>query len=213
MEFQNFKTFIVSVVQEGNRLQKRNINGETLTSRRFTNMQIVIIVVSAFALLIIPRGFTDNFAGFVISFLGIFIGLFTNIIIWMYDKSRSLFENYITKDEIEKVKVKQIKNYMVQFTGLTSYSILISILIIVLLLVTLATNSISVDINKYSLITDFKKLSFYNIVLFLKMSLILIYRFSIIYFLLLFFIITTFSTTSYFSFLMTEYKKKLDGNN
>src|SRR5688572_3331108 len=126
MKLKIFSKFISDVIKEGNRLQKHDIKGDIVQKRVLTDTQIIAIIVAVASLFILPKGFSENFAGFTISFLGIFVGLFSTIVISLHDKSKSLFDDYSKQDEKEKVRRKIIRNYMVQFTGLTSYSILLA---------------------------------------------------------------------------------------
>jgi hypothetical protein len=210
MQLIHFKEFIGKVISEGNRLQKRDVNGKVLTTKKLSQTQLLSFALAIILLLVLKKGFTDNFAGYTISFLGIFIGLFTNIIISMYDKSKSLMIGYSEKDEIEKAKTKQIRNYLVQFTGLTSYSILLALVCIVLLLISLSNGALKNDIMSFSFINSFKEINFTSLKLFLGLMFLISYRFSVVYILSNFFIITIFSITSYFTFLLSEYKKLIN---
>jgi hypothetical protein len=208
MQLNHFKEFVSKVISEGNRLQKYDINGKQLTSRWFTHTQILSILISITALVLLPKGFTDNFSGYTISFLGIFVGLFSNIVISMYDKRKNLLSDGIEdKNEIEKARIKQLKNYLVQFTGLTSYSILLALSTIIMLLISLSHEALKTDIRLYTMVDSFSKIKLINLIYFFQASLLIVYRFCIIYLLSNFFCITTFSITSYFTFLSTEYKK------
>jgi hypothetical protein len=207
MQLTHFKEFLGKVVSEGNRLQKRDINGNVLTKNWLTQTQIISIVLAGISVFILHTGFTDNFSGYTISFLGIFVGLFTSIIISMYDKSKNLMDRYNEKDEIDKAKTKQIRNYLVQFTGLTSYSILLALFCIVLLLISLSHNALKNDLRSFVFVHRYTEISLTNIKLLLEAVILIIYRFSVVYMLSNFFIITTFSITSYFTFLLSEYKK------
>ena len=207
MQLKSFKLFIKKVVAEGNRLQKHGIDGHPTTTRRFTTMQIIAMLTAIAASVFLNTGFSENFAGFIISFLGIFIGLFTSIVISIFDKRKVLTEKNQEASEVEKQTLKKIKNYFIQFTGLTSYSILLAIAIIILLSLVLIHSSFRTDIYNYYLIDSIDELSFIKVVNFIKVSTLVIHRFFIVYFLVNFFTIITYSITSYFSFLQSEYKK------
>lgn len=207
MQFKTFKTYIVKIVTEGNRLQKHNINGKSLTNKSFTTMQVVSLIIASVSLKLLPTGFSDNFAGYIISFLGIFIGLFTSIIISMMDKSKSMFEKYDDKNALEKTQTRQLRNYLVQFTGLTSYSIFLAIILIILLSLVLLHNGFKSDIWNNDFVKHKEEINLTSVFLFFKRMILIVHRFFIVYYLLNFFIITIFSITSYFSFLLTEYNK------
>lgn len=212
MQLKIFKNFIKEVYKEGNRLQKVDINGKQHTKRYFTHTQLLSLVVAGSTLFLLPKGFSDNFAGYIISFLSIFIGLFTSIVISMFDKSKGLFQDYERKSPDEQANIKKTRNYLVQFTGLTSYSIFLAILLIVLLTMVLVHDKFKVDISNYHLIFSFQGWNKDSILLFIKVTILCLHRFLIVYLLLNFFTITMYSTTSYFSFLLSEYKNLIKNN-
>lgn len=79
MQLPIFKSFIKNVISEGNRLQKVNINGDKLTGSRFTQTQLISIILSIGMLFLIKTGYSDNFAGYVISFLSILLVYFLQL--------------------------------------------------------------------------------------------------------------------------------------
>ena len=168
-------------------------------------MQILAFLIGVIFVLLLPAGFSDNFAGFVMSFLGIFIGLFTSIIIAIHDRSSTLFEGYEEKDQLKKVNIKKVRNYLVQFTGLTSYAILIALLATILLSFVLLRDVFKTDIFIYSMVNSPEEINVESILCFLKVSGLILHRFFIVYLLTIFFSITIYATTSYFSYLLEEY--------
>lgn len=207
MQLKTFKMFILKVVKEGNRLQKVDINGNIITKSRFTSTQYIAFLISVCSIFLLPKGFTDNFAGYIISFLGIFIGLFTGIVIALFDKSKSLLDGYDLLDQPEKLKIKQTRNYIVIFSGLTSYGILLALVTIVLLSLCLLNEKFRIDLHHYPIVKNLSEINPQAIYRGLKVMILIIHRFFIMYFLINFFIITTYSFTSYFSYLSSEYKK------
>ena len=145
MQLKTFKYFICKVVLEGNRLQKIGIDGKVSTEKRFTTIQKFAIILSIFSIAILNNGFSDNFAGFIIGFLGIFIGLFTSIVISVFD-SKKILTKVEKASSLEKARLKKVRNYLVQFTGLTSYSIYIALIIIILLSIVLLDIGLNDDI-------------------------------------------------------------------
>lgn len=207
MQLKNFKIFLSDIFKEANRLQKRDIAGRILTTNRYTDIQKISFFIALFSVIILKHGFSDNFAGYIISFLGIFIGLFTTIIISMYEKKDALIENYLQKDQVDKNRILRIKNYLLQFTALVSYSIIIALFIIVLLLLVLLSNRTQINIWDFTFVNPFTEFKWLFIWLFIQQCLICIHRFFIVYFLCMFFANTIFSISSYFSFLISEYKQ------
>lgn len=199
-----FKEFVSSVVKEGNRLQKHDFEGKPLTEKRYTTMQIVCRVIAVGAVCLLHKGFSDNFAGYIISFLSIFIGLFTSIVLAIHDRSKTLFEGYEDKPKTVKYQLIKIRNYLVQFTGLTAYSILLALIVIVLLAVVLTSDFFQMDIWDFRLPCPYSGI--WTLLGKLGVLLVIIvHRLFTVYFLLLIFLLTIYSTTSYFTYIKTEF--------
>lgn len=219
MQLKTFKTFFFKVIYEGNRLQRVNIHGEITTNNWFTQTQVINILISVLIVYKFSSGFSDNFSGYVISFLSIFIGMFSSIIISLFEKGKVIIDeldkekaksknNCDDNEKIEKLKLQ--KNYLIQFTGLTSYSILLALAIIGLLLFVLLNSKVEINLTKFSLVSSITEINYGSVKLFLKLVLIMIYRFTISYLLLNFFTITTYAVTSYFSYISSAFKNKIN---
>lgn len=207
MEFTTFKSFICKVVKEGNQLQKKTIDGKYVTKRKFTTMQILAVLLAILSVCLLPKGFSENFAGFVIGFLGIFIGLFASIIISSFDKRKVTFALEEKINEVDKARLKKVRNHLVQFTGLTTYAILLAKTIIMLLSLVLLHEKFSMNISNYEMIKDFSQVKMENFMNVGGIFILVLHRFFVIYFLVNFFTVSIYSLTSYFTYLQSEYKR------
>ncbi len=204
MQFKSFKEFVGSVFQEGRRMQKHDINGKSITKKRFTQTQKLSAVISAALVYLIPKGFSEDFAGYTISFLGIFIGLFTSIVINLYDKGQTLISESSEVTHDAKVRQIQVLNYIKQFNGLTAYSILKAIILIVLLMGSMLISDFETDLSSLR-IAD--QTGWEEIKLAIHAVFLVAHRFIVFYLLLTFFTITLFAVSSYFAYLAGEFKK------
>jgi hypothetical protein len=207
MELKEFKQFICKVISEGNRLQSVDIAGQSVSKNPFVRTETLTFLLSITMLFLLPKGLTDNFSEYAIAFLGIFVGLFTSIVIALYDKSKELYKGYDAKTPTERAAIKMLRNYLVKFTGLTSYSILLALVAVMLLLGALLCANAPVNIYHYRLVKSFYDIKFNSLVNFGHLSVVCVFRFFIFYILLNFFVITLYAITSYFSFLLSEYSK------
>lgn len=207
MEFRAFNTFVVKILREGRRLQKFDIAGQPTTRRRWTHTQLGSLALSILLCILLPTGINDNFAEYAIAFLGIFVGLFTSIIISLYDKGKTLYDGISNKSSQEKARIEIVRNYLVQFTGLTAYSIVLALIAVVMLLGVLLFPNARVDILQYHFVSSFAEVNYKSAVTFFRLSGVLLFRFTLLSLLLNFFAVTLFSLSSYFSFLMSEHKK------
>lgn len=207
MQWGEFKYFVGKILMEGRRLQKVDIAGRMTTRRKLTQTQVAGIIMAVVLYWILPQGINDNFAEYAIAFLGIFVGLFTSIIISLYDKAEGLYENFDNKTSKEKARIEMVRNYLVQFTGLTAYSIVLALMAVVLLLGILLFPNARVNINDYHWVRSWSQVNFYTTGTFVRLAIVSVFRVGLLYLLMNFFFVTLFSLSSYFSFLLSEYKK------
>jgi len=221
MQLRTFSSFIKNVVSEGNRLQKVDITGEVTTKNKYTQTQLIAIAFSIVLLFLLKTGFSGDFAGYVISFLSIFIGLFSSIVISLFDKSHNLKEKILsekskaqnnTANPTEIERLKKIRNYLVQFTGLTSYAIYLAICIIVLLICILVHSFFELDLYKFSFVKTIADINRHTIFNFIQVLILVLHRVLISYLLINFFSITLYAVTSYFSYISSEYKNQILNN-
>lgn len=207
MQLKNFSLFLKPIFREAERLQNHDLAGNKITKPKVTHTHLVSFFLGVAAALFLKRGFSDNFAGYTISFLGIFIGLFTTIIISLFEKKDQMISKYELSDQNEKLRLVKFKNYQLQFTALVSYSIVIALLIICLLFGVLLFSQSRADLRNYTFIANKDELSITSLWLFCKASLLYLHRFIVVYLLSRFLTTTLFSVASYFSFIISEYKR------
>lgn len=207
MQLKNFRIFLKDIISEADRLQRFNIAGQKLTDNKYTDSQKISFIIAVLGVSIFKYGFSNDFAGYVVSFLGIFIGLFASVMLSLYDKKDKLIENYIDKDKQDKARIKKIKNLFLQFTALVSFSVIQALFLIILLFVVLLSKRTQVSIYNYELVTNLKDIHWHEIVLFFQQTFNFIHRILVFYLLSRFFFITTFTISSFFAFLINEYKR------
>lgn len=205
MQFKPFKKYIKDVIKEGKRLQKRDLAGRVTTSKKYTHTQKAAFVIGVIGAFLLQPGFKENFAGYTISFLGIFIGLFTSINISLYEQRKFMIGNYNEQLDIDRVRSAKIKNFLIQFSGIISYAILLALILVVLLIPVLLFKQTNSDVSHYRFVRSFKEINIASTWAFIKASLLLIHRFFILNLLCNFFASTLYGITSYFSFLKSEY--------
>lgn len=124
----------------------------------------------------------------------------------IYDKFRNTDFDIERCSNKQKLYLQQIWNFFSQFTGLTSYAILISILSIILLSISLIS-AVNVDIGEYYFLS-YKEWSLEAIILFLNLSMVFLYRMVTIYFIVDFLLLCTYAVSSIYSFIYLEYEKR-----
>ena len=208
MQFQSVRYYLFKLISDGHKWQHTDINGLCENPKfYFSGLQWLIIVISFISSFLLAIGFNKDFIGYIIASLSIFIGLFLTLILTVFDRFQNINFSTPNLSENEQIKLIQKKNFFKQFTALTSYSILISLLSIILLSLSLLSNFFNVNISQFSLVSDIESVSIEYTCNFLIISIVLIYRIVVIYFLLDFLIIVLFALTSIYNYISLEYDK------
>jgi hypothetical protein len=206
MEWLEFKSFVAKILREGRRLQKVDITGQRTTTRRWSHTELISFSISVILCVLLPTGINANFAEYAIAFLGIFVGLFTSIIISLYDKSQHLYTDFDKKTKLDRTRISLLRNYLVRFTGLTAYSIILALIAVILLLGILLFPDQRINIWTYRIVTSWQAINFQTVWNFVHVAITVVFRLVVFCFLLNFFSVTLFSLSSYFSYLLSEYK-------
>jgi len=205
MQLRSYKIFFSDVLKEARRLERSDIAGKSIKQRKFTDTQIISLLLSCLSFVLLKHGFTDNFAEYTIAFLGIFIGLFTTLLITLFDKKDNIVLRFReSEDETEKARLIKAKNYFFQFTGLISYSILIALILTLLLLSVLLFPATKINLWHLKFVNS---ITLFSVILFIKAGLIIVSRFLTAYLLCRFLALTLYALSSFFSFLLSEYRQ------
>lgn len=173
----------------------------------YTKIQWCFIVISILANYKLPKGFSIEFSGYVVSGMSLFVGLFFTFILTIYDKFQKIdFKQFSKAENEEKNKLGiRLKNYFKQITILSLYAILLSIICIILLSITLLFgDKVNLNIEIITFVTSPEK---QTVLSFVWIPLLLVYRSTILYFLFDFVLITIFLVSSFYDFIISEYNK------
>lgn len=145
--------YIFGIVEDAHKWQKQSLlheleDGKSKKRNYFRVLKFASLVIAIILTVFVSTGINKDFAGYIISALSIFIGLNISLIIMLFDKFNST--NFDTNNKTYKDKVKLLKhrNFFMQFTSLTAYSIILSLVLIVLLSICFSqhfTSSISIS--------------------------------------------------------------------
>ena len=144
-------------------LQNENIPEPKLTFLNIVKSNLLLFTISSLGSFFLYKFINDHFAGYVISALSIFVGLFTSILIMIFDKflaQKKSFEDLKYPNADENVNQLKLKNFSRQFVFVTLESLLIALSLIALLLIPLLLKENYLnDITDY----EFSKFSNYNL--------------------------------------------------
>ena len=129
-------------------------------------------------------------------------GFFLALVVFIYDKYMML--NHDAQTDNEKIDECKNQNYLLQFNALTSYAIFISLIVTSILIGILLFGS-EINLSNYTFVSSWLEIDFK---LTIKLSIVVIIRVLLIYFLLDFFILSLYSVCSLFQFLNINMKKE-----
>ncbi len=203
----SFNRLLLDLIKEAHKYQYAGIaDTKDKVERKkprlfFTKQQWILVVFSSLVAYFMQGGFNDEFAGYVVSGLSLFAGLFFSFVLMMFDKFRGIdFESF--RDNAREVRLGiRLKNYYKKSTALSFYIILLSLLCILLLSASLFDMKIS--IGKVS--SDFPLVT--QVFVVLKGVGGFLYRATTIYFLLNFLWITLYLIASFYDYVESEYDK------
>lgn len=203
MQAASTREYIRRLLRDGQKWQYTDIwENEKKPVLYFTQIQWAIICITLISIPLLKKGFPTGFIDYVMTALSIFVGLFLTLILTAFDKFKALPK--ITKPTYkEQDYLKTRKNFFKQFTALTSYAIVISLLCIFLLGIV----SLSSFFNDSLFNHPFATPNLDNALRFLYLLTTTIYNGLIIYFLLDFLILVLYAVTSIHAFMQVEFDK------
>jgi hypothetical protein len=164
----------------------------------------------------VENGINRDFAGYIIAALSIFIGLNINLIIMIFDKFNSTNFDVSNKPYIDKVRLLKRRNFFMQYTSLTAYSIILSIVLILFLSLCFSSDY-SMSISAIDIFTICKDMVISDLSLIwsweafeevLKLLFILIFRCLTYYFLFYYLLILLYSIGSAYAYISQEFKNR-----
>ncbi len=206
MQFKNIKILIIPLIKQGQMWQFININGQFEKPKfYFSNIQWYILLISSTILIKLQNGLSTDIIGYVITAFSISVSLFMSLLVSIFDKFENTNFEIHKKNEYEIVRLKQKKNFFKRFISITSYLVILSILVIVLSSLTYILNISKIKIEPKYFTLELTKIDSW---LTIKNSIIICYRIILNYFLLDYLFLTFFITGSAFDYYMSELKNR-----
>lgn len=205
----NFRKQLQSLITEAHKYQYADISDSKKDIEKkkprfyFTKVQYGLLFLSALIAGLMNTTFNEGFAGYVVSGLSLFAGLFFSFILMLIDKFQKIdFEPYkeINNAALMPLGVR-LKNYYKKSTTLSFYIVLLSLLSILLL--SLSLFDIGIDLFSYLK----EKVCITFVLEGAKKIILFLYRTTTLYFLLDFLWITLYLITSFYDFIGSEYDK------
>ena len=206
MQYKSVKNLIKPLIKGGQEWQSININGgDEKPKLYFSNIQWIILILSSLILLKLTKGISKDIIGYVMSAFSISVSLFMSLLVSIFDKFENTKFETTSKTEIDIARLKQKKNFFKRFISITSYLVVLSILVIVLCSLTYIFN---ISVRNIETKTFTLKWSEINIILTIKYIAIIGYRIALNYFLLNYLFLTFFITGSAYEYYMSEMDRR-----
>ncbi len=206
MQFKTVNRLIKPLIKGGQDWQFISINGiESKPKFYFSNIQWFILLISCLVLLKLTKGISKDIIGYVISAFSISVSLFMSLLVSIFDKFENTNFDTAKKSEEEITRLKQKRNFFKRFISITSYLVVLSILIIIMCSLTYIFNLAAREIDIKTLTFNINRI---DIVLTIKCSVLLFYRVTLNYFLLNYLFLTFFITGSAYEYYISEMDRK-----
>lgn len=207
MQFKTVKRLLSPLIKGGQDWQFITLNGvEKRPKLYFSNIQWFLLVISILSLYKLTFGLSKDIIGYVVTAFSISVSLFMSLLVSIFDKFENTNFNTTNKTEAEIIRLKQKKNFFKRFISITSYLVVISILIIVLCCITYIFNMSEKEVTITSFTFEFSKINF---MLTLRNGLLISYRLILNYFLLNYLFLTLFVASSAYEYYISELDRRI----
>lgn len=194
--------YLFRLIKDGHEWQYKNLNGIGKRPKfYFSFLQIIAIFISVLFVINEPDGLSSNAKDYILGCLSIMVALFLSLILVVFDKSKQM----VIENEKEVAKLHSW-NFFYQFNALTSYAILVALVVIIFTIIELVFN-INFNLSDYYF-APYHTWDFIAIRLFMKGSIVVFMRLCVIYFLIDFFIICLYAICSIYQYMRLDFLKR-----
>lgn len=230
MKYLKVKHYIEVLFKEGTEWEYKELlpsaETPTISPRAYSwRKRCILLVPSCAIFYFLKSGFSNDFMNYVMAALAIFIGLFTNLIIVLYQRYSTIpSTNAVTPtgnpepsqalqnarrpppSYLAMLNNKKMKNFIRQFTFVTGKNLLIATVVIVLISIFMLFKELaSFNLFEYKFVRHLGEVNINSVLLFFKGSLAGVIRLIIIYSLIDFSVLLLYSLGALFAFLKGEY--------
>lgn len=203
MQFLSIKRLIRPLIKSGQEWQYISLNAEVKNKPKlyFSGTQLIILAICIFSIFWLKKGLDSSLMGYIISGFAISVSLFMSLLVNIFDKFEKTAFTTKGKDAEEIVRLDQKRNFFKKFISITSYLVLMSILIIVLCSFSYIhdTSRFIISLNNFCY-----KPAEIDYEFTLKCIFVFFYRVALNYFLLDYLLLTLFIAGSSYEYYMSE---------
>lgn len=208
--YQELIKYLKVLKRKVSQFEQTDINNNVGESFRAKYLiKIIFIIISAGLTYLLKDGFNDSFVSYISSSLSILVGLFITALIFSFDK---FYEPSKEKNPNSRIKLwdTQAYNYAKKFAYITSYTIVLSIFTLIILVLS-ALFKKETQLNFFELsvciecigIKDFNWLKLFGISVFVAIQ-----RFLVFYWLLRIMFNTLYIVSSMVQYMTTKIDRK-----
>lgn len=205
----NFDRNLFDLLSEAHKWEYTEINDNRESSAAkkpkcyYTTAQWILLILSVLIVVLRTSSISEDFAGYIISGLSLFVGLLFTIVVSLFDKFNNIDFKAYNKDVNADLYPKgvRLKNYFKKTIILTLYTAILAIVCILMLSITLLFEIMSEEVDIVEICTNYCMYKWHVLVL---SGLLSVYRVILFYFLLNFIYITKQLITSFFDYMVSE---------
>jgi len=200
MGFWQVILYLRELINEGHKWQWQNVVGTASeNSFKLSLFQVIGGILAAWFVYKNPTGVSDTAIDFLLSSMSIITGFFFAVILLSYDQFSKLKIPERGADDDTKIKILKSINFLKKYNALSCYAILLALTVIFMLIGTLLFGQkVNISASSFPVAKSLADINWFATISFYSL---LLWRFSMIYFLLDFFIITVYAICSLFQFL------------
>ena len=187
MGINNFLYYLLVLIRDGHKWQRRDINGQQ--ERRwlfFSILQFIALGISALYVIHKKVGIDHDTIDYLLSSMSIMAGMFLALVVLVLERSEKT--NYEADNQNEQSKKLKLWRFNRQFVTLTSYSVLISLFEVSILMGILFFGQ-GVNLDHYEFL-PIAKWNTTSVLLALKLFFVIVVRICVVYFLFNFILIS-----------------------
>lgn len=208
----NFDRNLIDLLSDAYKWEYTDINDNKCTSLNkkpkifLTKFQWALFVVAILLVIFCPNAFEQDFAGYIISALSLFVGLLFTLVVSLFDKfSNTDFSKYKQNVNAELYPFGvRLKNFFKKTIILTLYTAVVAIACILLLTFTVLCEKASTSIDVVGIFSNYET---YSVTYLSKVCALILFRVVLFYMLLNFIYITMKLITSFYDYTISEINK------
>lgn len=208
-KLKNFDQNLQDLLKDAYKWEYTDINDNQNSSAKkkpkffLTRFQWLLLALSVIVVILCPDGISDDFSGYIISGMSLFVGLLFTLVVSLFDKCTNTdFSKYNRKinEDLYPLGVR-LKNFFKKTIVLTLYTAVIAIVCILMLALTMMSKKMCVSIDILEIANNYQTHTF---CFHLKAAILVIYRVVLFYLLLNFIYITKKLITSFYDYMISE---------